>query len=219
MIYSAVNDNWLRVKVMHSIANDFYASTSGTDFRRRITSRDEVFPFDPAAYETIENESRIVGMVMAWSVVTIESLVNHQLAVSLNDKAIARTAIEYPAKALRELQISKSPRSELAKKLLILSIQGQIKSDDYSTVFELAAFLADKRNLIVHDKPFRLIDNGHGDVDIHWFRERGEAISPRARYEDLVAFYNDCDTVTRFVLTVNPESLDCNIDFRSLISD
>ena len=196
---------------MHSIARDLYASTADTDFRDRITKGGKTFPFDVNAYTTIQNESRIVGMVMAWAVVTLESLANHQLAATLNNKVLATMAIEYPALVTDKLKLSRSARSELAKKLIILT-------DGIPTpVIELADKLADKRNLIVHDKPFRMIDRGDGDIDVDWFRARGDAESPTVRYGDLTAFYKDCDSIKDCVLNASAESIDCEINFYSLL--
>lgn len=203
---------------MHSIARDLYATTAGTDFRDRITNHGDPFPFDAAAYQTIENESRIIGMVMAWSVVTLESLANHQLAAVLNNRVLALMAIEYPGQVTDKLRLSRSARSELAKKLIIL-LDGTQSGDSKDTdVVEKADALVDRRNLIVHDKPFRLIDHGDGDIDVEWFRSRGNMDSPPLRYEHLETFYSECDSVATCILGVSSESLGCEIAFRSLLN-
>ena len=106
---------------MHSVAREFLDKTHGSEFRHRIISRGDPFPFDLVAHEAMENESHIVGMLMAWSVITLESLVNHALAEAINNKASAIMAIEYPGQITDKLRIGRSARSELAKKLIILS--------------------------------------------------------------------------------------------------
>jgi len=217
LIYSAVNDNWARVALMHSLARDLYASTANTDFRERITGNGDAFPFDVDAYSTIENESRIVGMVMAWSVVTLESLVNHQLAEELGNMVLATMAIEYPAQVTDKLKISRSARSELAKKLIVLSGELQAAGTDLPATITLADALADKRNMIIHDKPFRYTDRGDGDIVIDGFRSRGDSESPFLRFDDLTDFYADCDTVKRYVFKVSSEPIDCDVDFSSLL--
>ncbi|WP_417732258.1 hypothetical protein [Rosistilla oblonga] len=216
MIHSSINDNWMRVTVMHSIARDLYAATADTDFRNRITNGGDTFPFDATAYDTIENESRIVGMVVAWSVVTLESLVNHQLAVTIEDTAQAATAIRYPSKTMKELGIPKSKDSELAKKLVILRHKMSQSSDEDPSLIELANSLADKRNAIVHDKPFRLVDRGDGDVDIEWFTASRTTDSPTFRYDDLPEFYANCHFLKECVIAASPEPLDCDLGFGSL---
>jgi hypothetical protein len=203
----------MRVAVMHSLAWELYAKTEGTDFRDRITNRGPLFPFDIGAFNTIQNESRIVGMVMAWSVVTLESLVNHQLAAVLNNRILAVMAIEYPAQVTSKLNLNHSGKSELAKKLIIL-----LDNTEPTTmkVVETADALADKRNTIVHDKPFRLIDHGDGEFETEWFRSRGNGDYPTFRYTDLKAFYLDCDLVARSIQKVSSEPLDCEIAFEKL---
>ena len=221
MIHSSVEDNWLRVALMHGIARDIYASTQGTEFRERITSGGEIFPFDVSMFDSMESESRIVGMVMAWSVVTLESLVNHQLAATLNNKVLATMAIEYPSQVTDKLKLSKSARSELAKKLIIL-MDGTEQTAELSgkQLVDLADKLADTRNRIVHDKPFSLIDNGDGDVEIQWFRSREGSQHEPIRYGDLPDFYTDCDTIKDCILkTKDFDALTaCKIEFGSLIS-
>ena len=216
-IYSAVNDNWTRVALMHSVARDLYASTANTDFRNRITGNGDAFPFDTNAYSTIENESRIVGMVMAWSVITLESLVYHQLAEELDNMVLATMAIEYPAQVTDKLNIGRSARSELAKKLVILSGHLQPAGPSLLTAIKVADALADKRNMIVHDKPYRYTDRGDGDIVIEGFRSRGDSESATLRFDDLTSFYADCDSVKRYVYEASSEPIDCDVDFTSLL--
>lgn len=217
LIYSSVNDNWTRVALMHSIARDLYASTANTDFRDRITGNGDAFPFDANAYTTIENESTIVGMVMAWSVVTLEALVNHQLAEQLGNMVLATMAIEYPAQVTDKLKISRTARSELAKKLIVLSGELQAAGPDLTAAIALADALADKRNMIIHDKPFRYTDRGDGHIVIDYFRSRGDSKLANLRFVDLTKFYANCDSVKRYVSKVSSEPIDCDVEFSSLL--
>lgn len=195
---------------MHSIAHDLYSSTQGTKFRNRITDGGEPFPFDAVAHTSIENEYRIVGMVMVWSVVTLESLVNHQIAVTINNKTLATLAIEYPAQVTNKLGLNNGARSELAKKLIILT-------DGSTELSSIADGLAEKRNHIVHDKPFELIDHGDGEVETRWVRSRGDSDPPAMRYDDLSGFFADCDCVAACATDASSEPLDCDINFGSLL--
>jgi hypothetical protein len=62
-----------------------------------------------------------------------------------------------------------------------------------------------------------LIDHGEGNVDFEWFRSRGDNASPTVRYGDLKAFFAQCNSVAERILTATSESLDCDIDFCSLV--
>lgn len=196
MIYSAVNHNWARVKIMHSVAREFLDETRGSEFRRRIIDRGDIFPFDAAAHDSMEKESHIVGMLMAWSVITLESLVNHTLAETINNKVSAVMAIEYPSQVTKKLKIGKSARSELARKLIILSNAFEPDSE----ILQLGDELSDIRNIVVHDKPFNYIDFGDGNVKIDYYRSRGESHGETLRYDSLVSFFRKCDRILDYIL-------------------
>lgn len=200
MIHSSIKDNWMRVEIMHSVAQTYYLATHGSDFRGRMINGGSPFPFDAAQYDTMEKESCIVGMVMAWSIITIESLVNHSLAERINNKTSAIMAIEYPGQITDKLKIAKSARSELAKKLVILA-----DNEEQNTQYiSLADDLSETRNLIVHDKPFELIDFGNGEVEITHFRSRGDALEKQFRYDDLADFYKKCDKIKNYAASISP---------------
>ncbi len=187
----------MRVEIMHSVAQSYYEATHDSDFRERITNGGAPFPFDTVKYDAMEKESCIVGMVMAWSVITLESLVNHSLAEILNNRTSAIMAIEYPRQVTDKLKIAKSTRSELAKKLVILS-DGDENNNEY---LSLADELSDTRNLIVHDKPFNYTDYGDGEVEITHFRSRGGVLEKQLRYEDLGKFYGKCDQIKSYLFS------------------
>ena len=197
MIYSAVNHNWARVKIMHSVAREFLDKTHGSEFRHRSISRGDLFPFDLVAHEAMENESHIVGMLMAWSVITLESLVNHALAEAINNKASAIMAIEYPGQITDKLRIGRSARSELAKKLIILSDTLEPDSD----ILQLSDELADIRNEVVHDKPLHYVDLGDGDIEINYYRSRGIIDYKTLQYDALVSFFEKCDRIMDHILS------------------
>jgi hypothetical protein len=215
LIYSAVNDNWARVKILHAVAREFLDETRGSDFRQRIIGGSDIFSFDVAAFDSMEKESQIVGMLMAWSVITLESLVNHALAEAINNKASAVMAIEYPSQVTEKLKIGKSARSDLAKKLIILSNTLELGSE----ILQLCDELADIRNAVLHDKPFDYIDLGDGDVEINYFRSRGENDGKMARYDVLVPFFRKCDRLADYILSKTENSLFENgeLGFSSLL--
>lgn len=214
MVLSAVSDNWARVKIVHAVARGFLDETLGSDFRRRTVGKGDVFPFDVAAHDSMEKESQIVGMLMAWSVITLESLVNHALAEAINNKASAVMAIEYPSQVTEKLKIGRSARSELAKKLIILS--NTFESDN--EMLQLCDELADIRNAVVHDKPFDYIDLGDGDVAINYFRSRGEATEEIVRYDSLVPFFRKCDRLVGYILRKTASFENGELSFSSLLN-
>jgi hypothetical protein len=142
-------------------------------------------------------ESQIVGMLIAWSVITLESLVNHALAENINNRASAVMAIEYPAKVADTLKISRAARSELAKKVIILSNFSEMDSE----IVQLCDELADTRNIVIHDKPFECIDRDSGDVEINHVRSRGELKT--FRYDDLAPFFQKCDRLVGCIASMH----------------
>ena len=197
---------------MHSVAQTYYLETHDSDFRGRIIKGGESFPFDAWKYDTMEKESCIVGMVMAWSVIMLESLVNHSLAERLNNMTLAIMAIEYPNLITEKLKIAKSARSELAKKLVILADNDK-QNDQY---ISLADELSNIRNLIVHDKPFELVDFGDGGIEIAHFRSRGDALEKTPRYDNLADFYEKCEKIKNYVTSISPMPIE--ISFTSLVN-
>ncbi len=117
MIHSGVEDNWLRVKIMHGIAYDFYLSTKDSEYREARLNPDGAFHFSVPVHELMRKEACVVGMLMAWSVVTLESLVNHALADTMEDREMAIQAIEFARQFVDENKIKGGGRSELGKKL------------------------------------------------------------------------------------------------------
>lgn len=197
---------------MHSIALELYKSTEGSDFRNRTINRtiDNFFPFDAVAYDAMAKESCIVSMVMAWSVVALESVVNLGLAENIQFKRDAVKAIEYPKKVLKKTKY----KSDLAVKLIILSDS----TISISEVFDLAEEVSDIRNVIVHDKPFDMVNDDSGDVEVDYFKCRGK--EPKIyRYENLHPFFCSCDQIYRYILTSSKEELYAasGLNFASLI--
>lgn len=188
---------------MHAVAHEFLNETRDSDFRRRIIDAGDIFPFDAAAHGSMRKESQIVGMLMAWSVITLESIVNHALAEAINNKASAVMAIEYPSQVTEKLKIGKSARSEFAKKLIILS--NTVEPDN--EMLQLCDELADIRNAVIHDKPFDLHEFDDGNVEINYFRSRGEKDGKTVQYDDLVPFFRKCDRLVNYILRHTKDGL------------
>ena len=216
MIQSAIEDNWMRVDIMHSIAQGYYLETHDSDFRERSINNGPVFPFNSLKYEAMKKESCMVGMTMAWSVICIESLINHALAENIDDRDVAIKAIEYPGTVVKKFTIPKSIRSELSKKIIILA-----NNEKQSHKFALIADeLSDTRNLIVHDKPFELRDYGNnGDVEVTHLRKRGDPLENKLRYGDLTEFYRKCEDVKGYIGSISSVEIEGihSISFAKLV--
>lgn len=191
MVESSVMDNWMRVKIMHSIAKSFYEETCDTEYRKFRNQPNGSLMFNLEYDEWMDKESCIVGVLMAWSVITIDSLANHVLAETIGDKDQAIRAIECPGNVSKE--IKKSSKSDLARKLIVLA--GDSTSEE---IAGLADKLADIRNGIVHDKPFDYICT-EDDIEIEYYRTRGELETTRFRFEYLDSFYKDCKKICSYI--------------------
>jgi hypothetical protein len=214
MIYSAIKDNWNRVRLMHDVAHGIYASTLQGDYRERLISGGEFFPFDPSLWESMQSESHIVGMIKSWAVITLECLANHQIAEMAGNTLLATFAIEYAPQITDRLKICKSAQSELAKKMLILS--GRLKrkpNDELAKIVEIADSIAEIRNSIVHDKPYRLVYEFDEDVDVTHYKSRGTTESTTHRFCSLPAFYDQCDLLKNFIVEQHPSIVD-SFDFQ-----
>ena len=195
MIYSSVDDNWLRVELLHSMVMTFHEITQGKEFIE-VSAEGKVVLSNFGLYYDIEKESCSVGMLMVWSVVTLEALVNHALAETITDYNSAKESIEYPNQYINKRKIISHGKSELARKIEILNRN----ECEISQAIGLAEYLCDLRNVIVHDKPFDYKDCGDGGIDIVDLRERGKPIETKLRYKDLQAFYQSCDHIREFIL-------------------
>lgn len=192
MIYSSIYDNWLRVTIMHTVSRDYFIQTKDSDYRKR-NAGDSLF-FDSAVFTFMEKESCIVQSVMVWSVITLESLINHVLAEVISDKDSVIKAIEYPKNFIKVHKIDSKYISELASKILIFKSLSE-KDEDLDSVLILADELSKIRNSFVHDKPFDL----HVD-EIKYFKSRGDNFKPNCAYEDLEEFYEKCDKIKNYIL-------------------
>ena len=189
MIYSGVDDNWLRVELLHSLCSDYYYLTEGKEcFEIKPDSK---FFFDTRLHDNIQKEASVVGMIATWSVVTLEALANQALAETIKCPKAVKKAIEHP----RQYHQCKAG-SELATKIDILSSSGSTTG----SMKQLAEELCDLRNLIVHDKPFNYTDLGDGEVKIDHYRLRGEPLNKQLRYPDLRQIFESCDQVRVFLL-------------------
>jgi hypothetical protein len=187
MIHSSIIDHWNRVKIMHSVAQDFYDLTRASEYRNRKRDMSEGFFFDAKAFEIMQKEVCIVEMIMAWCVITLESQINHALAETIRDKDAATQSIEHPEGSKENFS--------LAKKLLILSND----KSSIEPIIKIANELSLIRNTIIHDKPFDLIDRGEGDVEVQYFQSRGNANGKQYRFEELAEFYKKCQIICDFV--------------------
>ncbi|KHT24564.1 hypothetical protein [Pectobacterium brasiliense] len=189
----------MRVEILHSAAKSYFSATYKSDLRFRVIKNGELFPFNADLYDLMEKESYLVGMIMAWSVITLESLVNHALVEIINDKSSAIQAIEYPRKVIKKLSRPELVKSDLARKIAILS--DNFEQND-EAILQFANELSEIRNTIVHDKPFELIDLGDGEIEITHFRVRGNESGKPFRYENLSDFYIKCEKINNYISSI-----------------
>lgn len=217
MIQSALEDNWMRVDIMHSIAQKYYLKTHDSDFRERTINNGPFFPFSSLKYEAMKSESCMVGMVMAWSVICLESLVNHALAENIVDRDVLIKTIEHPKSAAKKLNLQKKIKSELSIKIVILSNN---RENSYKLA-SVADELSERRNLIVHDKPFEFRGYDNGDVDITHLRQRGKPFEKELRYDDLTDFYRKCEDVKDYIGSISSKEIlgIHGISFAKLVSN
>jgi hypothetical protein len=196
MIHSYLEDNWIRVQIMHSIAKREYDLTAGTESREYFTKPiTDIVGFCPTTHDIMRRESCVVGMVMAWSVVALESLINHAIAETLGDHDKAVIAIRHPIEMTKGKGLNYA-RSDLSRKLFILS-----DGNEPAEVMQLANQLSFDRNDIVHDKPFRMVTTEDCDVSVNYFRMDGD--EPRGqsfRFTGLAGFYENCDQIKKYVM-------------------
>ena len=70
MIYSSIEDNWIRVQTMFLLAKHEYTLTANTDERAYFLRKgaiDGLVGFCPVTCSTMRHESCIVGMLMVWT--------------------------------------------------------------------------------------------------------------------------------------------------------
>ena len=187
MVLSAVKDNWQRVELMHSVVYEYFKETEDSDFRNR-----SIFPYSLSKSQSMQKESSLVGMVMAWAVVAIESLINHALAEKIKDRELAVKAIGNPKKVLKELTLDFNPESKLGTKVMILDFEYNYE------IVNHAEKISSMRNTIIHDKPYDYCDN-KGDVEIKYYKVSDKVDSNTHRYEDLKDFFISCDAIKKYI--------------------
>jgi len=211
LVLSAVNDNWQRVELMYSVVYEYFKETVDSDFRNRIINKGNIFPYSVSKSQSMQKESSLVGMLMAWAVVAIESLINHALAEKIDDRNLAVKAINNPNKVLKELQLNFNPESKLGTKIMILD------SEYDSEIVSLSEMISSMRNIIVHDKPYDYFEK-EGDVETKDYKTSDEVDGNIYRYEDLKDFFINCDTIKKYIeKKVYMETIEIR-DFSSLLT-
>lgn len=211
MVLSAVNDNWQRVELMYSVVYEYFKETEDSDFRNRIINKRSIFPYSLSNSQSMKKESSLVGMLMAWAVVAIESLINHALAEKIEDRELAVKAINNPNKVLKELTLGFNPKSKLGTKVMILD------SEYNNEIVNHAEEISSTRNIIIHDKPYDYYEN-EGDVETKDYKTSDEVDSNIHRYEDLKDFFISCDAIKKYIEEkVYMETIEIR-DFSSLLT-
>jgi hypothetical protein len=136
-------------------------------------------------------------------------MINHALAEVIEHETSAINAIEYPQKTLKDL-LPKYERgegkpkleSELSKKLMILADRQSIEKE----VLKCADWLANRRNNIVHSKPFKYERYGEDEIESTRLATRGDYEYPK--YSKLESFFTACDHVREFIQSKTMEMND-----------
>ena len=196
MIHSAVHDNWDRVQIMHSMVYDYYCKTKDSELRQEGGVSAIPFAFNIFVFETMRKESCLVEAIMVWSVITIESLINHVLAEVMPDELSAKNAIEHPEKCF-DNRYKKC--NDLVKKLSILNDGKEIDVG----ILLVADNLSENRNAIVHDKPLELNEYGGGDIEEILYSLRKNEKKYSNKYEGLKLFFKDCDKMKDYIFSVS----------------
>lgn len=210
MIYSDFEDNWKSVILLSELANMKFQETKPFP-REKIMRSGNNIEFTCSNlkyYYEYTEESRLTRMTMVWSLIAIESLVNHVIADCLDNKVVAISVIENPNNIISSISLKCEDKkedlsrlkSELVKKLMILN-QQKVVDGEMMAVFKAAQEISDLRNAIVHNKPISIIDFQDGDVEVFEYTkysDRKVEVS-RLKYVDLKVFFEKCDLVLSFL--------------------
>jgi hypothetical protein len=206
VVYSGVEDNWMRVEITHSIAHNYYQNRCRLEEEYGCMYPESEL-FCVKAYDEGQKERRFVEMVIAWSAVTLESLVNHVIAEVYNDNAAyAIAAIENPKKITRKIHKINNGniQSDLADKIYILN-------ERVNDTLRKADKISNMRNIVIHDKPYDCWGDG-----FEVFSSKNFSI-PHYNYDDLQDFYEDCDIVKESILYKRDADIGRKISFSSLL--
>lgn len=217
MIFSSINSNWEKILIIHNIAKKLFNKTKDSDFRKYGPIQGKLL-FDPEVYELMKKESCIVEMIIAWSVFTIESVINHVLVENIDDDKEKIKAIEMPKDCKYYNQIDGVPKysSQLTQKIIILYNKiGTSKS--LNDIIVLTEEISSERNSIVHDKPFEYNEYRNGDISIEYYNSKKKWVKKSYNYTDLYDFYQKCDTIINFILKINKVDIESSYVDTSVI--
>jgi hypothetical protein len=191
-IKSSISDNYRRIRAIDSLLEVEYELTKGKDIREKIRNNQDIDVNDENDVYYLHEESILVGLLLAWSVTTIECLVNHALAEIIDNKIISTLAIENPRKLFEGIKTKAS--SELSYKIILL--------DENSEMSKQIAVIADRivkiRNQIVHDKPYTIDYSDMDNIQTEYYSLKD--YQPQNIYvEDLTTLFSDMDKIILFV--------------------
>jgi len=200
MIYSDFENNWLRLQLLSSSAYSFYKLTKGTQYRIEPIIHDGHIVFSVDHYQNMEKERVMISMLLAWSEITIESLVNNIIAEIVNEKDKAIEYIERPKNQVQITSLFRKPKSELSCKLIIL--YGQETDEHIYKISDKIAFI---RNQIIHDKPFDVLTTDE-DYIISVLSSR-EQYDICTKYDELLPVLEEYDVVLSYLMDKNYNDL------------
>lgn len=220
MVYSAAINNFERVALLYTIAEEYHQTNKRSGQKERWKSGD-IFPFSVEDWRNIQNESQIVEAVIVFSLITLESLANHIIAEKTEASELTKEftekdtidlsigLIEGDYKAFSKIGIKRPPKGDLSKKIKALDKLLSSKPSHYiETLQNIANKLSEARNSIVHDKPFDLTTYDDGNIEFTEFRNRGK--SKIYDFEFLENFFIDCQKIANYFNSFETEEVDFN---------
>lgn len=212
MIYSAAAENFLRVKIMFGIVEDLHQERKSIEAQRDPDAKGNLLFLEMDTFDIRQSERAMVEAIIAFTVITLESLVNQALAEKITDVALACLAIEYPRKILEKTHNELKDVPGLYQKLAIL-VDLELVPEN---IAQSAKDLATARNQIVHDKPFYMETDHEGEVTYLPFKIRGKGEEKLSlEITTLPAVFSQADLVIEYINKV--VQLDTDFRFCSLI--
>jgi len=196
VMFSQIQENCNRVKAIYDLVYAEYIETRGKSARKRIIDNKDVEADDEQYTYLLHEESSLIGLLIVWSITTVEGLINHALAGNINNKILSILAIENPKKVLDGNKIVNVLSSELSYKLLIL---GENSNESQTVARELEKIIS-IRNSIIHDKPY-IIDYANVESN-NVFRFSNKKVNNEKKYyyEDLKELFGIFDIIFDYIL-------------------
>ena len=215
-INSSIFDNYRRIIAINSLIEAEYELTKGKDIRQQTIKNIDISGMYEDDVYYMHEESILIGLIISWSVTTLEGLVNHAIAETINNKIVSILAIENPRKLFEGMSKLSTISSELSYKIVLLDENSQESID----IAEIADRIVKIRNQIIHDKPYIIDYSDLENVKTEFYSLRKHEFQ-NIYVEDLIKIYSDMDKIKNFILKKTRKTSHLHkekFDFISLIS-